>query len=226
MAAGTAPATGWCKRVSQTCREPDQIVAVVLALTSPQPAESLCPLIAKGGTDPRSTVTAAQCPGDACADRGRGSHRRLPDRRSARGSREARRAADRPDVHGAGVTLPVARAGPGRVSPRRPRRRDRPRSGPPRRPPQRNPAAPPHRRLRPMRGRRLGWTGFPLRRHRRGRGHAEDIGFRCGIPGVPPREGCASTDGSLLRLDRGGFDVIEVRRVVAFGSSSKMLLMR
>lgn len=41
---------------------PDQIVAMVLALTSPQPSEPLFPLIASGGADPRYPVTAMHCP--------------------------------------------------------------------------------------------------------------------------------------------------------------------
>ncbi|MCU0934983.1 MAG: alpha/beta hydrolase [Gammaproteobacteria bacterium] len=41
---------------------PDQIVALVLALTSPAPVEPLFPVIAAGGADPRYPVVAAPCP--------------------------------------------------------------------------------------------------------------------------------------------------------------------
>jgi pimeloyl-ACP methyl ester carboxylesterase len=41
---------------------PDQIVALVLALISPQPAEPLFPVIAAGGADPRYAVSATPCP--------------------------------------------------------------------------------------------------------------------------------------------------------------------
>jgi pimeloyl-ACP methyl ester carboxylesterase len=41
---------------------PDQIVAFVLALTSPAPVDPLFPVIAAGGTDPRYPVVAAPCP--------------------------------------------------------------------------------------------------------------------------------------------------------------------
>ncbi|MCU0853506.1 MAG: alpha/beta fold hydrolase [Rhodobacteraceae bacterium] len=47
---------------------PDQIVALVLALTSPQPAEPLFPVIAAGGIDPRYAVAAAPCPGPLAPD--------------------------------------------------------------------------------------------------------------------------------------------------------------
>jgi pimeloyl-ACP methyl ester carboxylesterase len=46
----------------------DQIVAIVLALTSPQPAEPLFAIIAAGGADPRYAVTAAPCPGSHAPD--------------------------------------------------------------------------------------------------------------------------------------------------------------
>jgi pimeloyl-ACP methyl ester carboxylesterase len=41
---------------------PDQIVAFVLALTAPLPADPLFPVVAAGGADPRYPVTAAACP--------------------------------------------------------------------------------------------------------------------------------------------------------------------
>lgn len=41
---------------------PDQIVAFVLALTSPAPVDPLFPVIAAGGADPRYPVVAAPCP--------------------------------------------------------------------------------------------------------------------------------------------------------------------
>lgn len=41
---------------------PDQIVAIVLALTSPQTAEPLFPVIAAGGADPRYPIVASPCP--------------------------------------------------------------------------------------------------------------------------------------------------------------------
>jgi hypothetical protein len=41
---------------------PDQILAFVLALTSPQPSAPLFPVIAAGGADPRYPVVAAPCP--------------------------------------------------------------------------------------------------------------------------------------------------------------------
>jgi pimeloyl-ACP methyl ester carboxylesterase len=41
---------------------PDQIVAFVLALTAPPPADPLFPVIAAGGADPRYPVVAAPCP--------------------------------------------------------------------------------------------------------------------------------------------------------------------
>jgi pimeloyl-ACP methyl ester carboxylesterase len=41
---------------------PDQIVAFVLALTAPLPADPLFPIVAAGGADPRFPVTAAACP--------------------------------------------------------------------------------------------------------------------------------------------------------------------
>ena len=41
---------------------PDQILAFVLALTSPAPAEPLFPVIAAGGADSRYPVVAAPCP--------------------------------------------------------------------------------------------------------------------------------------------------------------------
>ncbi len=41
---------------------PDQIVAFVLALTAPPPADPLFPVIAAGGADPRYRVVAAACP--------------------------------------------------------------------------------------------------------------------------------------------------------------------
>jgi pimeloyl-ACP methyl ester carboxylesterase len=41
---------------------PDQILAFVLALTSPQPAAPLVPVLAAGGADPRYPVVAAPCP--------------------------------------------------------------------------------------------------------------------------------------------------------------------
>jgi pimeloyl-ACP methyl ester carboxylesterase len=41
---------------------PDQILAFVLALTSPQPAAPLVPVIAAGGADPRYPVVAVPCP--------------------------------------------------------------------------------------------------------------------------------------------------------------------
>lgn len=41
---------------------PDQIVAFVLALTSPAPVDPLFPVIAAGGADPRFPVVAAPCP--------------------------------------------------------------------------------------------------------------------------------------------------------------------
>jgi pimeloyl-ACP methyl ester carboxylesterase len=41
---------------------PEQIIAIVLALTSPQPAEPLFPVIAAGGADPRYPVVSAPCP--------------------------------------------------------------------------------------------------------------------------------------------------------------------
>lgn len=41
---------------------PEQIVAFVLALTSPAPVDPLFPLIAAGGADPRYPVTATACP--------------------------------------------------------------------------------------------------------------------------------------------------------------------
>lgn len=41
---------------------PDQIIALVLALTSPHPAEPLFPVIAAGGADARYPVVAAPCP--------------------------------------------------------------------------------------------------------------------------------------------------------------------
>lgn len=41
---------------------PDQIVAFVLALTSPPPAVPLFPIFADGGADPRFAVVAAPCP--------------------------------------------------------------------------------------------------------------------------------------------------------------------
>jgi pimeloyl-ACP methyl ester carboxylesterase len=47
---------------------PDQIVAIVLALTSPQPAEPLFPVIAAGGAVPRYAVTVAPCPGPLAPD--------------------------------------------------------------------------------------------------------------------------------------------------------------
>ncbi len=96
--------------------------------------------------------------GTARARRGRGAHGRLRDRQPAREPRPARRAADRPDLHGAEIPLPVARAGPGGVSPRRPGPRDHARSGPDHALPRRDQVAPPHRRLRPARGRQFGRT--------------------------------------------------------------------
>ncbi len=47
---------------------PDQIVALVLALTAPAPSEPLFPIIAAGGADPRYAVTAAPCPGPLAPD--------------------------------------------------------------------------------------------------------------------------------------------------------------
>ncbi|TDG33104.1 alpha/beta fold hydrolase [Paracraurococcus ruber] len=41
---------------------PDRILALVLALTAPPPAEPLFPVIAAGGADPRYPVVAAACP--------------------------------------------------------------------------------------------------------------------------------------------------------------------
>ena len=41
---------------------PDKIVAFVLALTAPQPADGLFPVIGMGGADPRFPVVAAPCP--------------------------------------------------------------------------------------------------------------------------------------------------------------------
>jgi hypothetical protein len=41
---------------------PDRIVAFVLALTAPQPADGLFPVIGTGGADPRFPVVAAPCP--------------------------------------------------------------------------------------------------------------------------------------------------------------------
>ncbi len=41
---------------------PDQIVALVLAMASPEPAEPLFPVVADGGADPRYPVTAVPCP--------------------------------------------------------------------------------------------------------------------------------------------------------------------
>jgi pimeloyl-ACP methyl ester carboxylesterase len=41
---------------------PEQIVAFVLALTSPEPVEPLFPIIAAGGADPRYSVVATDCP--------------------------------------------------------------------------------------------------------------------------------------------------------------------
>lgn len=41
---------------------PEQILAFVLALSSPQPAEPLFPLIAAGGADPRYPVVEVRCP--------------------------------------------------------------------------------------------------------------------------------------------------------------------
>lgn len=42
---------------------PDQIIAFVIALTSPPPADPLFPVIAAGGADPRYPVVATACPG-------------------------------------------------------------------------------------------------------------------------------------------------------------------
>jgi pimeloyl-ACP methyl ester carboxylesterase len=41
---------------------PDQIVAIVLALTAPAPVDPLFPVIAAGGADPRFPVVATDCP--------------------------------------------------------------------------------------------------------------------------------------------------------------------
>lgn len=41
---------------------PDQIVAFVLALTSPPSLDPLFPVIAAGGADPRYPVVATACP--------------------------------------------------------------------------------------------------------------------------------------------------------------------
>lgn len=41
---------------------PDKIMAFVLALTNPQPTETLFPVISAGGADPRYPVVAAECP--------------------------------------------------------------------------------------------------------------------------------------------------------------------